>query len=271
MPRDSSGTKARLVREAERLFARRGVYQVTVREITEAAGQRNVSALSYHFGSREGVLRAILVRHGDPIDEERGALLASLEGDSSTRELLGTLLVPMARRLSTADGRDYLRIVAQLTARFAVWREPGELSPPNLRRILGLLEARPAGLSAAVRRERVLGVIMLMMAAFAERARALESPRRGRLALDEDAFLSNLADMLGGVLEAAETTATVEGQLERPDGAGEVVELDVGLGDRPQVRPVASELAEQQLELVAGQVGPDAEVGGVTERQVVVR
>ena len=44
----------RLLREAERLFARRGLYQVKVREIIEAAGQRNVSALNYHFGSREG-------------------------------------------------------------------------------------------------------------------------------------------------------------------------------------------------------------------------
>ena len=35
MPRDSTATKERLLREAERLFARRGLYQVTVREITE--------------------------------------------------------------------------------------------------------------------------------------------------------------------------------------------------------------------------------------------
>ena len=54
MPRDATATNERLLREAERLFARRGLYQVTVREITEAAGQRNVSALNYHFGSREG-------------------------------------------------------------------------------------------------------------------------------------------------------------------------------------------------------------------------
>lgn len=46
MPRDGTATKARLLREAERLFARRGVWQITVREITQAAGQRNVSALS---------------------------------------------------------------------------------------------------------------------------------------------------------------------------------------------------------------------------------
>ena len=31
-------------------------------EIVNAAGQRNVSALTYHFGSREGLLESILIR-----------------------------------------------------------------------------------------------------------------------------------------------------------------------------------------------------------------
>ena len=90
MPRDATETKARLAREAERLFATRGVYQVTVREIVNAAGQRNVSALTYHFGSREGLLEAILIQHGDPTDVARGEHLAAsggtpARGTSSTR------------------------------------------------------------------------------------------------------------------------------------------------------------------------------------------
>ena len=143
MPRDSTETKARLVREAERLFARRGVYQVTIREITEAAGQRNVSALSYHFGSREGVLHEILVQHGDPVDVARGELFARLGPSPSTRELVACLLLPYAGCLSTPRGRNYLRIVAQLTGRFAGWNIESDLTPPHLSRILHLLEDRP--------------------------------------------------------------------------------------------------------------------------------
>ena len=56
MPRDASDTRARLLAEAERLFAIRGVHETTTREITEAAGQRNVSAVTYHFGSRDALL-----------------------------------------------------------------------------------------------------------------------------------------------------------------------------------------------------------------------
>ena len=67
-------TRDRLLDEAEALFARTGVAAVTTREIVEAAEQRNTSAVSYHFGSREGLLRAILVRRGGPIDHQRGAM-----------------------------------------------------------------------------------------------------------------------------------------------------------------------------------------------------
>jgi AcrR family transcriptional regulator len=71
VPRDSTVTKERILREAGRLFARRGLWQPTVREITAAAGQRNVSALNYHFGSRDGLLAAILEHHGVPTDDAR--------------------------------------------------------------------------------------------------------------------------------------------------------------------------------------------------------
>jgi AcrR family transcriptional regulator len=200
VPRDSTETRARLIREAARLFARRGVYQTPLREVNLAAGQRNVSAVNYHFGDREGLLQAILLEHGEALDAERGALLAELGEGASTRDLVGVLLAPLAGRLATPEGRDYLRILPQLTGRFAAWRVPTPLTPPNLRAVLAMLEARPSGVPEAVRRERVVQAIMLMTTAMAERARAVESGRP--LALDDEAFLANLADVIVGGLEA---------------------------------------------------------------------
>ena len=201
MPRDGTATKARLLREAERLFARRGPYQVTVREILEAADQRNVSALTYHFGSREGVLEAILARHGAPTDDERGRLHRAAGAAATTRELVTALVVPYAAHLGTPQGRDYLRIVAQLAPTFGAWREPGPGTGLHLIEILGRLEERPASIPAPVRRERVVEMIMLMTLALAERARLVESGRRS-LELDEESFVDNLTDVLVGILEA---------------------------------------------------------------------
>ena len=200
MPRDATETRDRLVREAERLFAERGIHQVTIREITEAAGQRNTSAVQYHFGSRGGLLREILLRHGGPIDDHRGEILGTLGDDPSTHDLVRALLVPYAGSLATPAGRDYLRIVAQLTSEFALWDVPDDLRPPHLRRILALLEARAGDGSAAIRRERVLQVVLLLSAAIAERARIVETGTKP--ALGEEVFLANLADMIVGAVEA---------------------------------------------------------------------
>lgn len=200
MPRDATETRERLLREAERLFARHGLYQTTVREITQAAGQRNVSALNYHFGSREGVLDAILERHGDATDDARRVELASLGDEPSIRDLVGALVVPYAAHLATTEGRDYLRIVAQMTGYFETWRVARPGTGPWLVKILGLLEQRPESLPLAIRRERVVSMIMLMTAAMAARATAIEDGTP--LALDEHTFVANLTDMLAGVLEA---------------------------------------------------------------------
>ena len=200
MPRDATATKARLLREAERLFATRGVYQVTVREIISAAGQRNVSALTYHFGSRQGVLDAILVRHGDPTDIARGELLDVIGRDAESRDLIAVLVVAYASNLATPEGRDYLRIVAQLTPLFSAWREEEPGTGPVIQEILGILEQRPAELPPAIRRERVVELIMLITIAIAERARIIESG--DTLELDEPTFAANLTDVLVGLLEA---------------------------------------------------------------------
>jgi AcrR family transcriptional regulator len=200
VPRDATATREALLRQAERLFARRGLYQVQVREIVEAAGQRNVSALNYHFGSREGVLDAILTLHGEPTDIARGELLALVGKDASTRDLVAALVVPYAAHLTTPDGRDYLRIVAQLSATFSSWRTQGTGTGPRLIEILSILESRPDHVPEAVQRERVIEMIMLMTVAASERARMLE--KQPDPELDHAAFATNLTDVLVGVLEA---------------------------------------------------------------------
>jgi AcrR family transcriptional regulator len=215
VPRDATATRATLLREAERLFARRGLYQVTVREIVEAAGQRNVSALNYHFGSREGVLDAILDRHGVLTDAARGAMLSEVGRDAPTRDLVAALVVPYLANLSHPSGRDYLRIVAQLSSRFSTWRAADNSGTgPWLVEILGILEERGQHHSAALRRERVVEMIMLMTVAASERARAVESNRP--LELDDETFAANLTDVLVGVLEAP-----LQGPLRQAVGARE--------------------------------------------------
>ena len=199
MPRDATETRSRLIAEAERLFAEQGIWRVRVQDIVAAAGQKNSSALSYHFGSRSGVLDAILREHGEPIDQDRGEVWAALD-DDQTPALIEALIQPLTRRLFTASGRCYLRIVAQLSAEFSRWDFDPTHVPANLNAILRLLRDRAPVADKAQQDERVLGMIQLMTASLAERARRIEAG--DPLATPSAVYANNLVDMLTGIIEA---------------------------------------------------------------------
>lgn len=57
------------------LFALRGVDGVTIREILDAAKVKNAGAIGYYFGSKENLVRQILVDGSRLIDARRGELL----------------------------------------------------------------------------------------------------------------------------------------------------------------------------------------------------
>ena len=67
----SPSTSDLLLDAAARLFAERGVDNVSIAEIVRSAGQRNTSAVHYHFGGRDQVLQAVLARHVSELAERR--------------------------------------------------------------------------------------------------------------------------------------------------------------------------------------------------------
>ena len=80
---DSGDTRDRILDVAERLFAARGIENVTLRDITSEAGV-NLAAIHYHLGSREELLRAIFVRRMMPLLEERLQRLRAMPDLSDT-------------------------------------------------------------------------------------------------------------------------------------------------------------------------------------------
>lgn len=182
-------------------FARHGIDRVTSREIVEAAGQRNVSAVTYHFGSREGLLRQILTRRGGPVDRSRGHHRARLGAQPPVRDLVACLVEPYLELLDSPGGRSYLRIVAQLRGRFAAWRvESDAATTAHLAGILDELETRAPG-TAPRRRDRVVGLIMLMTGMAAERARAIDQGVDPETSDRE--FTADLVAMCAALLTAA--------------------------------------------------------------------
>jgi len=203
MARDGTETRARLLAEAERLFAEVGIWQATTGDVVRAAGQRNASALTYHFGSRQGVLDAVLAEHGNPIDAHRGDLLAELGADADVRAVVSALVRPMTAVLERERGRRYVRIVAQLADRFPTWRRPPEgVDHTHLARAMSLLADRTAGTDDVLREARLVAMIQLMTASLSARAGELEE---GRPMLDAAGYERHLTDVLVGVLAAPAT------------------------------------------------------------------
>lgn len=114
MPRSPEPAREALIAVAERLFAERGVDAVTVRDVVKAAGQRNSSAVQYHFGNKAGLLQAILDPYQARLDARRAEMLDELGERPTLDELIEILVRPLASLLDNESGRHYIRIRAQL-------------------------------------------------------------------------------------------------------------------------------------------------------------
>lgn len=142
---DATDTVDELLTVAERLFAERGVENVALTEIVAVSGQKNRSALHYHFGSRGGVLTAMLERRLTVINCLRNAQLDAL--DTSAPGLAAVVRAAHAPLGLAAAcepwGPDYLSVLAQVTFHPQLLGERS-VAPENLtgiRRCLRLVEA----------------------------------------------------------------------------------------------------------------------------------
>lgn len=73
---ESKDAKTAMIEVAEKLIGVRGIDDVSMRDVATAAGQRNNSAVQYHFGSRDGLILQILRRRLAALDSDRKARLA---------------------------------------------------------------------------------------------------------------------------------------------------------------------------------------------------
>jgi AcrR family transcriptional regulator len=113
---EARAAAAQLKAVALRLFADRGVDGVTVREIAAAAGQKNHGAVGYYFGSKEQLVRELVIDGAVEMDRLRNAELDRLEaagGPISVRQVVDVLIRPAVE--TGARIRDYNRFIVMLS------------------------------------------------------------------------------------------------------------------------------------------------------------
>lgn len=90
-----------LLDSAEELFALHGIDAVSNRRIAEHAGTANHSAVAYHFGDRDELLRALLNRHREEMGKRRRDLIATLPDDAGVRDILACMIMPWIEYLAS--------------------------------------------------------------------------------------------------------------------------------------------------------------------------
>lgn len=114
--RNAAQTRARIVMAAEIEFADHGFDGVSVRQIALRA-EVPVALINYHFGSKEGLYRAIFEMRAPMIIDQRiaGLRLAEMEPDQERKVemIIKAVLVPNLHMRSTEKNSSYSRILAR--------------------------------------------------------------------------------------------------------------------------------------------------------------
>jgi AcrR family transcriptional regulator len=165
---DSLDGKTRLILAGEQSFAKNGINGASMREIASRAGQGNHAAVQYHFGSREGLVRAIFDYRMEQMEEARGEMLARAErqgGLKDARTLLEIVLLPQLD-LQDADGNhSYASFLSQylLQSRSPEFGDFSGSEPPNLTRALRLLRDRVDYLPPYVAQRRLISISLMFL------------------------------------------------------------------------------------------------------------
>ena len=199
--------KQALLDAAAVLMDERGVDNVTVQDISQASGHRNRSAVQYHFGSRDAVIRAVISQTMEPIDAERNLLLDHLETTGApltTRGALEVVVLPMARQLRTPEGRRYFRIGAQLInhPRFMTDARDAVTVNTSIARCAAYILPSLDHLPTPIIAERTRQVTSFIIRACGDQSRLMDSDPPARPVLSVEDFTVNLVDTILAILQA---------------------------------------------------------------------
>ena len=200
-------TRQRLIETATRVFAEQGVETGSLLEIARRAGQRNRGAVHYHFGSRTGLLVAVLEQYAEFLAEREGQLLdrAAQAPDTDLASVVEAVVRPAVELAETGwRGRCYLVVVAELAESDQEALDPevaAALARTGGYAVYDLLTRRMPALSEPLLTERLSLLTGFILRSVADRARSVERGH-GRAQLDTGTFTANLVALAAGMAAA---------------------------------------------------------------------
>ena len=204
--------RTRLILTGERLIATSGLDAVSLRQVAAESGTANRSAVRYHFGSREGLVQAIIEHRLPRLSARRRALLADAVADGAApqlRDVVRAYVVPLLEE-GEDDESWFVGFVAQLQ-QFGADEHPFDRSAPELqhpsREFLALIASFLTKLPEPVRSNRVAYAAAMATHVAADRQRARRHNPAG-VQLVYPLFVADLLDTIVGGLEAPPSAET---------------------------------------------------------------
>ncbi len=109
-------TKEKILDAAERLIGEQGYAATSLRQVIAAAGV-NLAAVHYHFGSKEELLDAVVVRKAVPVNEARLARLDRVEAEAGSgpldvEKVLESFFIPAAEMARRSP--EFVRLIGRM-------------------------------------------------------------------------------------------------------------------------------------------------------------
>jgi AcrR family transcriptional regulator len=169
-PTALNDVSAQLIDAAERLFAERGIEAVSLREIAAEAGQKNNSAVIYHFRDKKGLLDALTIDRIRKIEGIRQRLIEKTPDLSGcdAAALLKLIWQPLLEVDAKRDRHYFIHFQLAHQVENKGFDRPTAMDPvsyPASARLMTELEARFAHISAKQLRYRIRLVAMMFWSA----------------------------------------------------------------------------------------------------------
>lgn len=205
-------TREKIKSAAQRLFSGRGIDGVSVRDIVAAAGLRNGASLHYYFGSKEGLLRELVVDGARRSDSARRRALADLEqagGPTTVRDVVRLLIEVETggRSEPEADPRigfGHMRFIValQINHRAMLGEALDGVQNTGYLRCIAHIRRLLPDLAAHILNQRLIFMYILLTTALAAREAAFEADAQGGKLWSSPDALDNLIASITGMLTA---------------------------------------------------------------------
>jgi AcrR family transcriptional regulator len=220
-------TPVLLITTAEELYGRRGVDAVSLRQIAEAAGQRNPAVVQYHFSTKQGLMKAIVEHRTAGPNARRNAMLDELDADGGggdVHALVECTVYPLVEHLP--EYSNFLRFINQAHANQQladiVWDLDDEHGSSNRRLGALLLEAmgdRPL----AIKITRLQSALQLLLQAITLHVTRSEAGEEGLL--PSEVFYADLINSVSAFLLAEPPTIATTPEAEAAAAEAPVVAI----------------------------------------------